>query len=97
MKTDKTSRKNAVEMEVRRRWMQWLDTEGAILRSMHFPEEILCDEEHWSDFRTHGMLHLYASKTKFTVDDIPDAQAQQLLEFLNQHLTLEQSPYSVLY
>lgn len=97
MAHQKTYRKAAAKAEVHRRWKQWLDSQGKELLSVGLPEEILADEDHWTDFCTHGRLHMHPSAIKFTADDIGDAEGRRLLEFLECLLTPDEKPCSALY
>jgi hypothetical protein len=93
----KSERRALAKVELRRRWIEWLETTGGPLLSIGLPEEILSDEDHWADFCTHGRLHMHSSTTRFTAADIPKAKAQLLFAFLNQTLTPEDKSNSALY
>jgi len=97
MSEKKKLRKSAHKAEEQRRWDEWLRTSGSLLLSIGLPNEILADQEHWTDFCTHARLHMYPSTTKFTVGDIKTTEGRRLMNFLNDLLTPEEKAYSALF
>ena len=68
--------------EEKRRWTEWLNSEGQPLLTFGFPDEILQDEDHWIDFCTHGRLHMHPHLVPYSVDIIEEKEAARLLQFL---------------
>lgn len=76
--------------EKTRLWRKWVLKHQDALDKCGIPLGVLKDEDHWWDFLQSGFLERHHDPTKFSFDDLSEAQKGNLRDFLEAELTSEE-------